>query len=247
MLSKEQIAELHRCATDPLHFIEQYIKIEHPSLGAVPFELYEYQRDYIREIHTGNVIAAFGRQMGKTSLTCAYALWHSIFNPNQNILFVSQKVVIAQEIMSKIHFMRSHLAWISDLVRANKNELQFDNGSRIMSVVGNRNTARGMSLNMIVLDELAYWPEKQVTECLETIVPCLVSTNAKIVIPSTPGPNGNQFIELFKLGEAGPLKLKPIRYSYELHPHRGAEWMQNQRAMLGSIRFEQEYGAIVNG
>ncbi len=39
----EQIQELKRCAQDPVYFINNYVMIQHPVKGAIPFELYDYQ------------------------------------------------------------------------------------------------------------------------------------------------------------------------------------------------------------
>src|SRR5665213_207513 len=44
----DQIKELKRCMNDPVYFIKKYVKIQHPTLGIIPFDLRPYQ---IRMIH----------------------------------------------------------------------------------------------------------------------------------------------------------------------------------------------------
>lgn len=62
----ENIMELKRCMNDPIYFIEKYVKVQHPTKGVVPMELYEYQKEMIDSIHNNkdSVILA-SRQLGK--------------------------------------------------------------------------------------------------------------------------------------------------------------------------------------
>ena len=62
----ENIMELKRCMDDPIYFIEKYVKVQHPTKGVVPMELYEYQKEMIDSIHNNkdSVILA-SRQLGK--------------------------------------------------------------------------------------------------------------------------------------------------------------------------------------
>lgn len=65
-LTDHQQKELLRCAIDPLHFIENYVWIQHPVAGRLPFKLYDYQKQMIRTYADHNqVIAMCSRQLGK--------------------------------------------------------------------------------------------------------------------------------------------------------------------------------------
>ena len=59
--------ELIRCAQDVEYFCENYVMIQHPLLGNVPFDLYPFQREMLN-VFAGNkyVVALTARQMGKT-------------------------------------------------------------------------------------------------------------------------------------------------------------------------------------
>ena len=62
----ENIMELKRCMNDPIYFIEKYVKVQHPTKGTVPMELYEYQKEMIDSIHNNkDSIILASRQMGK--------------------------------------------------------------------------------------------------------------------------------------------------------------------------------------
>ena len=62
----QKIIELKKCKDDPIYFIKNYVKIVHPVHGAVPFALYDYQEDMIRDIHANRCTAVLAsRQLGK--------------------------------------------------------------------------------------------------------------------------------------------------------------------------------------
>lgn len=62
----EQAKEILRCSEDPIYFIKNYVKILRPKLGAVPFELYEFQERLIRTYHENTrTISMLSRQCGK--------------------------------------------------------------------------------------------------------------------------------------------------------------------------------------
>lgn len=59
--------ELARCAADPVYFIQNYIRVQHPIKGRVPFELYPFQEEMVNAFHNHkDVIALCARQMGKS-------------------------------------------------------------------------------------------------------------------------------------------------------------------------------------
>lgn len=62
----ERLAEIAKCAKDPIYFAEQYIKIVTTDHGLVPIKLYDYQKDIANSITTGRtVVAVTSRQAGK--------------------------------------------------------------------------------------------------------------------------------------------------------------------------------------
>ncbi len=65
----EQLDELEKCAADPIYFCRTYIKVQHPTKGAIPLELYDYQEEMIRMfIDERYSIVLSARQTGKCCL-----------------------------------------------------------------------------------------------------------------------------------------------------------------------------------
>lgn len=64
--TEHQIQEYIKCKADPIYFIKTYIKIITLDYGLVPFELFDYQIDFINTIHNNSrSIGMFPRQHGK--------------------------------------------------------------------------------------------------------------------------------------------------------------------------------------
>jgi hypothetical protein len=62
----ESVQELKKCKNDPIYFIRNYVKIQHPTDGTVPFDLYEYQIEMIDHIHNNKKsLLMASRQLGK--------------------------------------------------------------------------------------------------------------------------------------------------------------------------------------
>lgn len=239
--------ELQKCLTDPVYFIETCVKIEHPILGPIPFKLHPFQQNYINEIHSGSVIAAFGRQMGKTTLTAAYLLWASIFKFDHSSLIIGKNLSQATEVLSRIKFMFEGLpSWMKPSVRyMSQHTLSLNNGSCIRIAAANSRASRGLSLNTVVFEEFAFWSAAQQEEVVASVLPCLLATTGKLIISSTIATTDidskNEFNVIYKNALNGKSKLKALRYSWKDHPEHDEEWAEQMVQMLGQERFNTEF------
>lgn len=65
-LSAQELAEYIKCVNDPIHFIENYVKIVHVDKGIVPFKLYPFQADIVKAFLDNRfVLCKLARQSGK--------------------------------------------------------------------------------------------------------------------------------------------------------------------------------------
>lgn len=64
--TEDNVEELYRCIEDPIYFMRNFVKIQHPMKGAQPFHLYPFQYDIVKAFHDNRFsIALTARQMGK--------------------------------------------------------------------------------------------------------------------------------------------------------------------------------------
>ena len=79
--------EYLKCVSDPIHFMRKYCVIQHPKLGKVKFDLYDFQEKCLNEFTTNryNIILK-SRQLGISTLSAGYSLWTMLFQADKNIL-----------------------------------------------------------------------------------------------------------------------------------------------------------------
>lgn len=80
----ENVLELKKCMNDPIHFIRNYVRVQHPKLGAIPLDLYDYQEGMINTFENSTLsIVLSARQTGKC---CQGTTKLDILDSNANII-----------------------------------------------------------------------------------------------------------------------------------------------------------------
>jgi hypothetical protein len=254
----EEVKHLEACMdpeTGPLYFAKNFIKIQHPVRGSIPFEPYDYQIKLIEAYHTNKqCIAMLPRQMGKTTCAVVYLLWYTMFIPDAQVLIAAHKYEGAKDIMDRYRFGYENLP---DFIRAgvysyNRNTIEYDNGSRIQATTTTENTGRGKSLSLIYCDEFAFvQPPEKAKEFWTALSPTL-ATGGKCIITSTPNSDEDQFALIWKeanktFDEHGNEQKTGVNgfYSYfahwNEHPDRDEAWANLERAKIGEERFRREF------
>lgn len=246
----EQILEIQRCSYDPIYFIEKYVMIQHPLLGAVPFILYPFQRRMVTAYKENRfTIILASRQVGKSATAAAFLLWYTIFNFDKTVLIASNKNKNAMEIMHRIKFAYEELPdWIKPGALDdgwNKHSVAWDNGSRIESTATSEDSGRGMSISLLYLDEFAFVRPSIQQEFWTSISPTL-STGGSCIVTSTPNGDGNLFAQLWRSAEAGVITkgdfpFVPVRVKWDEPPGRNEKFKREQLAVIGPSRWDQEF------
>jgi hypothetical protein len=254
--TQAQIAEVIRCTEDPLYFMKNFMKIQHPIRGAIPFDPYPFQLRIIEAFHNNRfTVALTARQMGKTTVAAGYLLWKAMFVPDTTILVTANKLNQALEIMDRIRFAYENLP---DYIRAgikeyNKGTIAFDNDSKIVARATSSDAGRGLSISLLYLDEFAFVPPNKAKDFWTSIQPVL-STGGSCIITSTPKSDEDQFAQIWKgainnVDEYGnPRKdnlgvngFFAVKVPWSEHPERDEEWARPYREQLGEARFRQEF------
>ncbi len=254
----EEVKHLEACmdpVTGPIYFAKNFLKIQHPVKGSIPFEPYDYQERLIDAYHNNKqCIAMLPRQMGKTTCACAYLLWYTMFVPEAQVLIAAHKYEGAQDIMNRYRFGYENLP---DFIRAgvysyNRNTIEYDNGARIQAVTTTENTGRGKSLSLIYCDEFAFvQPPEKAKEFWTALSPTL-STGGKCIITSTPNSDEDQFALIWTEAQKrfdefgneqalGTNGFHSFFAHWNEHPDRDEKWAQTERAKIGEERFRREF------
>jgi len=155
---------IKRCKKDPAYFIDHFCKIKHPNAGIIPFQLFSYQRNCLKDFKENRFnIFSKTRQSGISTLCGAYALWLAMFFKTKTVLIVSKRDKDAMEFMGRnIKFVYNHLPkWMQAIwkpVTNNEHEIGFSNGSKITSLPSGPDTLRSNSSSLNIIDEAAFCP-----------------------------------------------------------------------------------------
>ena len=245
-MDEQKLKELVECDRDPIYFIKNFVKVDHPTQGRIPFVLFPFQENLIRSYHDHQLnIALISRQMGSTTTAAAYLLWSTLFRADQTILITSTKLRQAQEILHRIKAayieLPDHLR--AGLVRENLSEVAFDNGSRIFAAAATRNTGRGLSLNMLYVDSMAWMPQRELNDFWAGILPTMMWSHRdnKIIVSSSAATKNSIFLEMWENAHAGLNDFHPTEIKWSDHPLRDDIWANNQISHIGQSHFEQEF------
>lgn len=243
------VNEIKRCAADPVYFIENYVKIQHPTKGTLPFKLYDYQRKSIEDFknHRFNIVLK-SRQLGYSTVTSAFVLWAAMFNTDKAIVCVATKLETAKNFFKKVAFAWNKLPKFFKVWREvktyTKQEISFDNGSFVKAVPTGDDVARSEALSMLVVDEAAFI--REFAEIYAQAYPTL-STGGRCVILSTPGPKGNKYHQIWEDAEAGTNEFNAIKLPWHVHPERDEKWYKQTYRNMGHAKFEVEYNCSFEG
>ena len=242
--SKKQIAEFLKCAGDPLHFIRKYIKIVSLDEGVVPFNMYDFQETMVQSFHDHRFnIAKLPRQSGKSTIVTAYLLWYVLFNPNVNVAILANKAATAREMLGRLQLSYENLPkWLQQgILGWNKGSLELENGSKILAASTSASAVRGMSFNIIFLDEFAFVPNHIAEQFFSSVYPTISSgKSTKVIIISTPH-GMNMFYKLWHDAERGSNEYIPTEVHWSQVPGRDEVWKEQTIRNTSEQKFRVEF------
>ena len=242
--TKKEFQEYARCMKDPSYFAKNYCKIIHLDRGLVNFELYPYQQkmfDHFVENRFSIVLAC--RQSGKSISSVAYLLWYALFSPEKTIAILANKGATAQEMLGRIHLMLENLPFFLQpgCKALNKRSIEFSNNSRIVSAATSGSSIRGMSVNLLYLDEFAF-VEKAADFYTSTYPVVSSGKDTQIIITSTANGIGNMYHKLWEGAMQKVNEFIPFRVDWWDVPGRDKEWKAKTISNTSQLQFDQEFG-----
>ena len=245
----EQINEYKKCMVDPKYFASTYLKVIHLDKGLVPFNLYPYQEqmfDHFNDNRFSIVLAC--RQSGKSISSVAYLLWYALFHPEKTIAVLANKGATAREMLSRITLMLENLPFFLQpgCKSLNKGSIELSNNSRIIAAATSGSSIRGMSVNLLFLDEFAF-VEDAATFYTSTYPVVSSGKDTKVIITSTANGLGNIYHRLWEGAVQGTNEFKPFRVDWWDVPGRDDEWKRQTIANTSELQFNQEFGNTFHG
>ena len=240
----EKLQEYKRCMDDPIYFAERYVKVISLDQGLVDFKLYPYQQDMFKQFneHRFNVVLAC-RQSGKSISACAYLLWFALFKPEKTVAILANKGATAREMLSRITLMLENIPFFLQpgCKALNKGSLEFSNNSRIFAAATSGSSIRGLSVNLLYLDEFAF--VERASEFYTSTYPVVsAGKDTKVIITSTANGIGNMFYKIWEGALQEVNEFKSFRVDWWDVPGRDEEWKKQTIANTSQLQFDQEFG-----
>ena len=241
--TEEQIREVLKCSEDPVYFIKTYCKIVTLDHGLQPFNLYPCQVNKIHVIHNNRkVILMEGRQQGKTTTSAAYILWYTLFQSNKTVAILANKAAAAREVLDRYQTMYEGLPkWLQQGVTTwNKGDIELENGSKVFTAATSASGIRGKSVNLLYVDEAAIIPNNVAEAFFTSVYPTIsAGETTKILLSSTPL-GYNHFWKFWNDAENDRNGFVNLFIPYWEIPGRTEAWAEEQRRLLGELKFNQE-------
>jgi hypothetical protein len=247
--SQEQVTEYTRCLRDPVYFASTYLKVVHLDHGLVPFALYPYQEKMFNHFNDNRFsIVLACRQSGKSISSVGYLLWYALFHPEQTIAILANKGATAREMLARITLMLENLPFFLQpgCKALNKGSIEFSNNSRIIAAATSGSSIRGMSVNLLFLDEFAF--VENAAEFYTSTYPVVSSgKSTKVIITSTANGLGNIYHKLWEGAVQSTNEFKPFRVDWWDVPGRDENWKKQTIANTSELQFNQEFGNTFHG
>src|SRR5210317_1717407 len=242
--TEEKVREYAKCMHDPSYFARTYVKIISLDRGLVNFNLYPYQEkmfDHFNSNRFSIVLAC--RQSGKSISSVVYLLWYAVFHPEKTIAILANKGATAREMLARVTLMLENLPFFLQpgCKALNKGSIEFSNNSKIIAAATSGSSIRGMSINLLFLDEFAFVEND--AEFYTSTYPVVSSgKNTKIIITSTANGVGNIFHKLWEGAVQRTNEFKPFTVNWWDVPGRDDKWKEETIANTSELQFDQEFG-----
>lgn len=238
---ERQFQEDRKCVSSFPYFAQKYARILHPKKGLVPFILFKYQLNTVKDFESNrwNIISKF-RQGGLTTLAEIWSLWRCMYKMDQQILFLSKtdrEAIAAGEIVNRV------AQNLPNWMKPNREGKWNDHIKQFLDTGGQMSfftpeAARGRAATYLIVDEAAFIPE--MNDHWKAMYPVL-STGGSAIIISTVNGIGNWYEEQYHNAQQGKNKFNIIDLDYWEHPdYNDPKWVEEQKAQLGDKGWRQE-------
>jgi hypothetical protein len=242
-----------------LYFCENYVKVSHPSKGAVALSdnMYRWQKKAAKEfISKKQIISKKTRQTGFSTLTACYALYRALFFEAQNVVIVSLTQRESTDLLGRVKFIYDHLPlWLKQQTdEFAKTTMSFKhNNSKVTAIPRGSDAGRGGSISLLILDEFAAMDNQ--SGLMASAIPTLAVgqgtpfTNRTMpsqlfIISTLPqNPINNHYLTLLHGVQENPQESKFHLIDVDtsdIEQYQDAEWHKAMRETLGERIYKIE-------
>ena len=184
------------------------------------------------------------RQTGKSTTSVSYLLHYAVFNDSTNIGILANKAATARDLLGRLQTAYENLPkWMQQgiICLEQRKSLELENGSKILAASTSASAVRGMSFNILFLDEFAFVPNHIAESFFASVYPTITSgKNTKVIMVSTPH-GMNHFYRYWHDAERGKNEYIPTDVHWSEVPGRDDVWKQQTIANTSEQQFKVEF------
>lgn len=225
------------------YFCQTYWHIKHPERGRIKFELREAQVETIRAwLSNRYSVVLKARQIGFSTLAAAYAFWLTFFWQDRFVVMLSRTEREAAKLLQKSKYGYKFIPpWMRQrgpqVTSDNQLKMTFANESAIESLPSGNDPARGESVYLVVVDEMAFLPNPE--EAWASIEP-IADVGGRVICLSTANGSGNFFHHLWTGSQTGTNLFKGIFWPWSAGD-RDDDWYESKIKTMPGWQLHQEY------
>jgi hypothetical protein len=184
------------------------------------------------------VLILASRQVGKSQTCAALALKTALLSESL-VLLLSPSLRQSAELFLKVMTLYRDLGRPIATIRPRDNSLKLElaNGSRVVCLPGTEATLRGFSnAALLILDEAARIPD----DLYLSVRPFLAVSGGSLICVSSAYAKAGFFYEEY----TGSNRWERVMVKATECPRISKEFLEEERATMGDLFFEREYGCV---
>lgn len=224
------------------YFCHNYWYIKHPEGGRIRFDMFDAQIESVDLwINNRYSLMLKARQLGFSTLVATYCFWVTFFYSDRVVIMLSRTERDAIKLLAKskygYRFLPEWMKFRGPPINMTQTKIEFANESYIESLPSLSDPARGESVYLAVIDELAYLPNSE--EAWASIEP-IADVGGRVIALSTANGEGNLFHKLWVGAETGSNRFKHMFHPWSANG-RDQAWYDEKKEDLPDWQMAQEY------
>ena len=195
------------------------------------------------DVGGGNIYYTNNIVSHNTTTVVSYLLHYILFNDNVNVGILANKATTSREILGRLQLSYENLPkWLQQgVIVWNRGSLELENGSKIIAASTSASAVRGMSFNIIFLDEFAFVPNHIADDFFASVYPTISSgKKSKVIIVSTPK-GMNHFYRMWHDAERHKSEFVATEVHWSEVPGRDEQWKATTIANTSEEQFRAEH------
>ncbi len=233
-------------------FCGEVVQIRTPDEGSIPFILRTDQQEAALVLAgSRKLVVLKARQLGYSTLFCAYVLWRATFEPGYQGFLLSKNETLAKTVLmtNKIEWALNRIPpWLAKKAFGegkmpvdSRTEKRLPNDSAILVGPSQSDAARSETNNFVLMDEADSFPDA--AEAYAALEPTTDIGGQLVILSTAKVPNG-WYHKTYRDAKAGRMPdMVALFTPWHAVPGRDEAWYERKKAELEDWQLAQEYPA----